>query len=100
MVWIMYCNFFAKKYSMITQKQIRNFTLMFVLTSISVINSQAGSVIVNSNITVNTIWTSNNIYLLTGIIYVKNNSTLTIDPGTIIEGDSATLGTLIITRGS
>jgi hypothetical protein len=39
---------------------------------------------------------------LDGFVHVKNNATLTINPGTIIRGknDPATPGTLIITRGA
>ncbi|MEZ4891924.1 MAG: hypothetical protein R2778_02785 [Saprospiraceae bacterium] len=33
-------------------------------------------------------------------MYVTNNATLTIEPGTTIKGDRNTKGTLIITRGS
>ncbi|MBD1398036.1 T9SS C-terminal target domain-containing protein [Pontibacter sp. JH31] len=38
-------------------------------------------------------------YLLKGFVYVKAGATLTIEPGTIIKGDKATKGTLIIERG-
>ena len=38
--------------------------------------------------------------LLQNKIYVKNNATLTIAPGTIIRGDKLTQGSLIITRGA
>ena len=38
-------------------------------------------------------------YLLKGFVYVKEGATLTIEPGTIIKGDKATKGTLIIERG-
>jgi len=56
---------------------------------------------VNTNITNNTTWTANNVYLLQGQIYVKNGATLTIEPGTIIMGDKATPGSgLFITQGS
>lgn len=41
-----------------------------------------------------------NTYLLTGIVYVTQNATLTIEPGTIIRGDDKTCGTLIITKGA
>ncbi len=55
-------------------------------------------VVVNSDITANTTWTNNNIYLLQGgCLYVKNNAVLTIEPGTIIKGDAAAL---IVTRGA
>ncbi len=40
------------------------------------------------------------VYLLRGFVYVKNGATLTIPAGTIIRGDKATKGTLIVTRGS
>ncbi len=56
---------------------------------------------VTANITVNTTWTADKIYLLTSQIYVKNNATLTIEPGTVIYGDKAFAGAaLIITRGA
>ncbi len=56
-------------------------------------------VTINADITADTRWTSNNIYVLSGasFIYVTNNATLTIEPGTIVKGDPAAL---VITRGS
>lgn len=55
-------------------------------------------VTVNADITTNTTWTNNNIYLLTGgFIYVTNNAELTIEKGTLIKGDAASL---VITRGA
>lgn len=51
------------------------------------------------NITQNTTWTSDKVYLLNDTyIYVTNNATLTIQPGTIIRGQGK--GTLIICRGA
>lgn len=44
--------------------------------------------------------TNNKVYLLKGNVYVTNNTTLTIEPGTIIRGDEESCGTLIITKGS
>lgn len=55
-------------------------------------------IIKSGNITVSETWTSNNIYILDGWVYVKAGATLTIEPGTIIKGDFATKGTLIIER--
>ena len=40
------------------------------------------------------------IYLLVGSVFVVNNATLTIDPGTVIIGDSKTKGSLTITKGA
>ncbi|RZK64526.1 MAG: hypothetical protein EOO92_27400, partial [Pedobacter sp.] len=37
---------------------------------------------------------------LKGNVFVTNNATLTIAPGTIIKGDKATKGALVITRGA
>ncbi len=39
-------------------------------------------------------------YLLKGFVYVTNGATLHIPAGTIIMGDKATKGTLVVTRGS
>jgi PKD repeat protein len=53
---------------------------------------------ITSDITSNTTWTNDNIYTLSGgFIYVTNNATLTIEPGTIVKGNQ---GTLVITRGA
>lgn len=57
------------------------------------------TVSITSNITSNTTWTSNNVYLIDDqFIYVRSGATLTIEPGTIIRGTGK--GTLIIERGS
>jgi PKD repeat protein len=50
------------------------------------------------NIDANTTLFSDTIYTLDGYVYVKNNATLTIQPGTIIKGKSGTRATLIVTR--
>ena len=61
----------------------------------------ASTVSVTASITTNTTWTSGNVYLLQGQIYVKNGATLTIQPGTIIQGDKATAGSgLFVCQGS
>lgn len=53
---------------------------------------------VSGDITANTTWTKNNIYMLTGgFVYVTSNATLTIEPGTLIKGNASTL---VITRGA
>ena len=53
---------------------------------------------VSADITSSVTWSG--VILLQNKIYVKNNATLTIAPGTIIRGDRATQGTLIVTRGA
>ena len=52
----------------------------------------------STDVTSNT--TLSGVVLLENKVYVRNNATLTILPGTIIRGDLSTQGTLIITKGS
>ncbi len=58
----------------------------------------SSQIIVSGDITTNTTWTNNNIYILNGWVYVKAGATLTIEPGTIIKGDFVAKGALIIER--
>lgn len=64
------------------------------------VNPVSNVVEVSGEITTNTTWKADKIYLLKGFVYVTNGATLTIEPGTIIKGDKATKATLIVTRGS
>lgn len=60
----------------------------------------ASNVNVTGVITGNVTWTSNNVYLLQGLVYVDSLATLTIQPGTIIKGDDQTANSsLIVQRG-
>lgn len=54
---------------------------------------------VSGNITANTTWKAKDKYILKGFVYVEAGATLTIEPGTIIKGDKATKGTLIVKPG-
>lgn len=56
--------------------------------------------ILAGNITENTKLLKRNVYILQGNVYVTNNAVLTIEPGTVIIGDSATKGTLVVTKGA
>ena len=69
-------------------------TLFALLLSLG---AAAQTVNVTQDITTNTTWTNNNIYILFGDIFVKNGATLTIQPGTIIRGDRTTLSRLVVT---
>ncbi len=56
---------------------------------------------VTADITTNTTWLAGRTYKLSGLIYVRNNATLTIQPGVVIKGLSSVNGTaLIVTKGS
>jgi hypothetical protein len=52
------------------------------------------------DISTNTFLTANNKYILKGFVYVKAGAVMAIEPGTVIRGDKATKGTLIIERGA
>jgi hypothetical protein len=67
---------------------------------VTVIPSNGQEFVISGDITNNTTWYANARYFLSGFVYVKNNATLTIQPGTIIKGVSGTKGALIIERGS
>lgn len=56
---------------------------------------------ISANITTDTRWTAGNTYKLTTQIYVKNNATLTIEPGVVILGDHTAVGAgLFVTKGA
>ena len=57
------------------------------------------TITISTNITTNTTWTAGNTYALGGQIYVKNNATLTIEPGVVIASNVAGAG-LFITKGA
>ena len=56
--------------------------------------------ILSGVIDVNTTLYKKNTYLLMNVVYITNNATLTIEPGTIIRGDFNTCGTLVVAQGS
>jgi hypothetical protein len=56
--------------------------------------------LVKGEITTDTHWTADQHYLLSGYVYVTAGHTLTIDKGTIIKGDKATKGALLIEQGA
>lgn len=57
------------------------------------------TITISANISSNTTWTAGNTYALGGPIYVKNNATLTIEPGVVIASTTPGAG-LFITKGS
>lgn len=68
------------------------------VTGIITPGSTATTVITN-DITSNTTWVTGRVYELSGTIYVRNNATLTIQPGVIIRSNVAA-SALFVTRGS
>src|SRR5687768_2679428 len=58
--------------------------------------AHAATVNVTADITANTTWFSSNTYILRTVVYVDNNSVLTIEPGTVVKG--GTNATTLISR--
>jgi hypothetical protein len=56
-------------------------------------------VVVTGDVSSNETWTSANYYVLRGAVFVRAGSTLNIGPGTVVIGESGSVGTLIIERG-
>ncbi|MDC0600678.1 hypothetical protein OAO65_05190, partial [Flavobacteriales bacterium] len=49
-----------------------------------------------------TTWTSNNVYILTGYVFVESGQILTIEPGTVVKGapgSGVDASALIVTKG-
>jgi hypothetical protein len=65
-------------------------------------------VTVVGSVSANTTWSAGTVYVLRGFVYVSNNATLTIEPGTIIKGATKDQdpegqnrgGTLIVEQGA
>ncbi|QTN31468.1 hypothetical protein HZ994_03695 [Akkermansiaceae bacterium] len=85
-------------------------TMKFIIAGLHISPLFAADVPVTANITANTTWTSDNTYIIRKPIFITNNATLTIEPGTTILGGRAqdtsttpattTFGSLIATRGA
>jgi hypothetical protein len=60
------------------------------------------TITVSGKINADTTFRKGNTYILKGLVYIKGNHTLTIEPGTVIRGSfsGADVAALIITRGS
>jgi hypothetical protein len=61
---------------------------------------EQGRVILEGDLATDRTLLANETYLLRGFVYVTNGATLTIEPGTIIMGEKATAGSLIVERGA
>ena len=63
--------------------------------------AEVPTVEVSADVTTNTTWTSDKVYILKGFIHVANGATLTIQAGTRIVGDFNTVGSsLFVLRGA
>jgi hypothetical protein len=60
------------------------------------------TITLQGRITSDTVLRKNNTYILKGLVYITNNKTITIEPGTVIKGSfsGSDVAALIITRGA
>ncbi|MCC8132130.1 MAG: Ig-like domain-containing protein [Tannerellaceae bacterium] len=58
------------------------------------------TIYIDEAITADVTFEEKNIYILRGFIYVREGATLTIEPETIIKGETASMGALIVERGA
>ena len=74
-----------------------------ILTLLTGIALNAQIIVTDNDITTNTTWTSNNEYILDGLVFVESGETLTIEPGTVIKGkpgQGAQASALVVARGA
>jgi len=62
--------------------------------------NNTGYTVLSGDISANMSLDASKKYMLQGFVYVTNGATLSIPAGTVLMGDKATKGTLIVTRGS
>src|SRR5687767_12583169 len=59
------------------------------------------TITLEGKITSDTVLRAKNVYILKGLVYIKNNAKITIEPGTVIKGSYLDpIGGLVITRGA
>jgi hypothetical protein len=68
-------------------------------TTITPVVTDKSVVEISADITANTTWSADKIYLLKGFRYVQAGATLTIEAGTIIKGDKDSKASLIVKPG-
>lgn len=61
---------------------------------------QTSTVELTGDITASQTLSADTLYILKGVVKVAAGATLTIEKGTVIQGDKATLGTLVIQQGA
>ncbi|MDQ7008380.1 MAG: hypothetical protein Q9Q40_14255, partial [Acidobacteriota bacterium] len=89
-----------------TSVKIGKILWITVVALAGLVPALAADIFVTSNISVSETWTPDNVYILTDVIYVTDGATLTIEPGTVVRGETESApgandpGTLVVTRDS
>ncbi len=61
--------------------------------------ASANKIVLSGDLSSNTTLTKGNWYELSGTVHVLNGATLTIEPGTVIRGNTSNIGVLIVAKG-
>ena len=77
---------------------MKKLALLALMGMVAAGTAVAADVDVTENIVTSTTWTADNVYFLQGVIYVEPGASLTIEPGTLIRGNTAS--TLVIAKGA
>jgi hypothetical protein len=56
-------------------------------------------IVVTGEVTGTEQWTNNNYYVLRGAVFVRDGATLNLQAGTVVIGESGSVGTLIVSQG-
>ena len=81
----------------------RKLTALLLLMVPGIVAAQITVTDADINAGDNVVWTANNTYILDGIVFVEEGATLTIEPGTVIQGelgDGNEASALVIARGA
>jgi hypothetical protein len=79
---------------------MKNFFTLLLFAAVFLSGAARAEEVVSGYITTNTTFTRDKVWVLQGFVYVTNGATLTIESGTLVKGDKATKGALIVTRGA
>ena len=80
---------------------VRTLSALFVLTTAAILRG-ATVQIDDTSIVEATTWTADNTYILSGLVFVEEGESLTIEPGTVIKGkagEGAEASALVVARG-
>ena len=66
----------------------KTYSVILFLAVLFSVNAQT-VINVTENITTDATWSSNNVYMLDGLVFVDSLATLTIEPGTVIKWHQA-----------
>ncbi|OXU14676.1 hypothetical protein [Sedimentisphaera salicampi] len=79
---------------------LKKLSLMLAVAVFAVAGTvNADEVLVSSNISTSTAWTSDNVYNLQDQVFVEPGATLTIEAGTLVQSTSGGGGSLAVARG-